>query len=622
MCAIVGVASIKPIFNKSWLSLACDSMIHRGPDDSGEWWSQDKCVGLAHRRLSIVELSASGHQPMRDLTRNTTLVFNGEIYNHNELRLQLVAKGHAFKSRSDSEVIIASWHEWGEDCVKHFNGMFSFAIYDERKQVVFLARDRAGEKPLFYSLNNNELRFSSELKGLMADKGFNKNINYTSLDCYLAMGYIPGDLCILDGVNKLPAGHTLLFDCKKGKHKLNAYWSPSYLDDSSPLMNEDDLLNELDVLIEDSVRLQLSADVPVGILLSGGVDSSLITAVAAKISKKVKTFTITFPDHKNYDESSHARLISDYFSTEHIELEANNIDSSLLPVLARQFDEPMCDSSMLPTFLVSQLVKEHCTVALGGDGGDELFGGYTHYSRLISSSKFLENMPMSLRNIVSKISETILPTGFRGRNWLQASNTNFNSGLPLIASLFDQKMRRSLLSNLHQLPKILPAEGIWIDKIPNIENLLQRATLMDFNNYLVEDILVKIDRTSMLNSLEMRSPLLDFRIIDFAFGKVPSDMKASSSERKILLKKLAQKKLPESFDFKRKQGFSIPLGEWLKKGSFRDLFYDVLTDSGSMFDIGSVNSILKGQDKGLRNTERLFSLVMFELWRREYNISV
>jgi len=622
MCAIVGISSCNKLSlsKRDWIFRASESMLHRGPDDKGEWFSSDGLSGFAHRRLSIIDLSSSGHQPMSDLSGEITLVFNGEIYNHKELRFKLKNKGYSFTSGSDSEVIIAAWKEWGVNCPSYFNGMFSFAIYDAKVKRLFLARDRAGEKPLFYKINNKDICFSSELKGLMSDKSLNLSVNHTALDCYLFMGYVPGDMCILNNVNKLPPGHTLLFDCNDGTSLVQSYWDlPDY---SLQKIGTESLLNELDYLLHDSVSLQLSADVPVGVLLSGGIDSSLITAMAARTSNKFKTYTVSFPGYKKYDESPHAKLIAEYFSTDHMELSVDHIDVELLTLMAKQFDEPMCDSSMLPTYLVSQLVKRHCKVALGGDGGDELFGGYSHYSRLLLSSRYIHMMPMFIRNSISKLSQEILPIGFRGRNWLQSINTDFLNGLPLVATLFNSSIREKIVSQKIDRGGYLPSENIWMRNVPNSSDLLQRATRMDFHNYLAEDILVKIDRASMINSLEMRSPLLDYRIIEFAYKVVPSDLKATKNQRKILLKKLAKQLFPDAFDFERKQGFSIPLNEWLRGGEFRNFFHDVLLSNDCTFDHEVVKGLLNGQDRGRNNGERLFSLVMFELWRVEYGVSV
>ncbi|PCJ59297.1 MAG: asparagine synthase (glutamine-hydrolyzing) [Planctomycetota bacterium] len=622
MCGIIGILNKTPLQDRSWLSKGRDTMTHRGPDSSGEWWSKDGRVGLGHRRLSIIDLSPSGHQPMQDAKNELCIVFNGEIYNYIEIRNKLISKGHQFKSKSDTEVILEGYLEWGIDCISKFNGMFAFALFDSRNKTLLIARDRAGEKPLFYSLENNSLCFSSELKGLMSNPNFNRYLDHEAFDCYLSMGFVPGELCLLKGVKKLPPAHALIYDLNNGQSKVWCYWELPELDESVNINQnvESDLLEELEQLLEDSVKRQLVADVPVGILLSGGVDSSLITAMATRATPNVKTFTVCFPNYGKFDESEHARLIAKHFKTEHIELQASEISVDLLPMLAKQFDEPMVDSSMIPMHLVSQLVRKHCKVALGGDGGDELFGGYGHYSRLLWLQKKLGWMPEGFRKIIAKSSSFLLPIGFKGRNWLQSLNTDFKSELPLIANYFDNKTRKRLMCD--QSNWKLVAEDIRNGSIPKNEDLLQRSTRVDFENYLVNDILVKVDRASMLNSLEIRAPFLDYRLIEFAFKKVPSHLKSTIDQRKILLKKLTSKILPANFDQSRKQGFSIPLASWLQSGPWKKYFQEILLDSNnSFFNRNEVSKLLEGQSKGRSNSERLFSLVLFELWQKEYNVS-
>lgn len=621
MCGIVGVASRVPVNHRDWLRAGCDAMAHRGPDDAGLWWATDGRVGLGHRRLAIVDLSAGGHQPMVDVAANLTIVFNGEIYNYQDLRNELLAKGHCFRSSSDTEVILEAYREWGRDCLARFNGMFAFALYDAERQLVFFARDRAGEKPLFYSVTGGEIRFASELKGLLADSGFGRCIDPAALDMYLSMGYVPGSYCMVRGVNKLPAAHAMIFDLVKGVPRIWRYWQ---LPEPPPIkeLGHDDapaLLEELEPLLEGAISRQLVADVPVGILLSGGVDSSLITALAARASSKIKTFTVGFPNFGKFDESGYASLIARHFNTEHIVLNAGQISPDLLALLARQYDEPLIDSSMIPTYLVSQLVRQHCTVALGGDGGDELFGGYAHYNRLLWTARYLGWLPAKLREVLGCVGKH-LPTGFKGRNWLQALGQSGSAELPFVASFLDAAERRQLLGGLTRQSAPPIAEDIWRGRSPDSSDLLQKITRMDFANYMPEDILVKIDRASMRNSLELRAPFLDYRVIEFAFGRVPSELKATVRYRKILLKMLAQRLLPQEFDITRKQGFSIPLGTWLANPLWGDYFNDILLDSSCMFDKKFVRQLLNGQSKGRPNHERLFGLVMFELWRREYNM--
>ena len=618
MCGIVGIASQAPIAQRAWFVAARDAMIHRGPDDAGEWWSADGRVGLAHRRLSIIDLSSAGHQPMHDKSGELSIVFNGEIYNYQELRAQLTTKGHSFLSNCDTEVILIAYREWGTECLSHLNGMFAFAIFDARQQTIFLARDRAGEKPLFYHQTSGELRFASELKALMADPTLPRRIDPKAMDYYLALGNVPAERCILRDFNKLRPAHAMLFHLNTGACKVWRYWQLPQLSDSDGPMDDVALLDELEGLFQDSVRRQLVADVPCGILLSGGVDSSLVTAMAARLSSKVKTFTVRFPGHGGHDETHHARLIANHFDTEHFELEGVPATADLMPLLARQFDEPMADSSMIPTYLVTKLVRQYCTVALGGDGGDELFAGYHKYSRLLWMQRNMSRIPLKCRHAIAYAADQILPIGLRGRNYLRGIGEDLQRRLPTITGLFDPAIRRRLMSS--QKDWKTETEEIIQGRIEFNSSLLQRATRADFYNYLPEDILVKVDRASMLNSLEVRSPLLDYRLIEFAFGRVPNHLKATQGKKKIMLKRLAHRVLPPAFDHQRKQGFAIPLKEWLRGGPFRALVYGVLRDSQCGFDRQAVEGLLDGQDKGRSNSERLFALVLFELWRREYRV--
>jgi asparagine synthase (glutamine-hydrolysing) len=600
-------------------------MRHRGPDDAGEWWSADGRAGLGHRRLSVIDLSPAGHQPMIGDEGGTIIVFNGEIYNFRELRDELIKRGHRFCSRTDTEVILAAYREWGVNCLSHLDGMFAFALYNSRKQQLFLARDRVGEKPLFYSHDASCLRFASELKGLMADTALPRKIDPAALDCYLAMGFAPGDMCILKGVKKLPPAHALLFDLETGASRVWRYWElPKLETPAGPSSRDDELLAELQFLLENAVRRQLVSDVPVGILLSGGVDSSLITAMAASVAPRIRTFTIRFSGHQKFDETKHARLVSEHFGTEHVELQAAESTVAHLPCLARQIDEPIVDSSVVPTFLVSQLVRGYCTVALGGDGGDELFGGYPHYDRLLRLQQELGWVPSAFRLPAAKAAELFLPLGFKASNvrtWLMAAGADLKSKLPLVTYFFDPGPRRKLMAG--RVAWALIAEEIRDRRLPITADLLQRATRTDFENYLSEDILVKVDRTSMLNSLEIRAPFLDRQLVEFAFGKVPSHQKATPTGRKILLKKLAARLLPKEFDQHRKQGFSIPLTSWLISGPWQEYFHDVLLGSSDMFfDKNSVRKLLSSTLHMRENSERLFALVMFELWRREYKATL
>ncbi len=620
MCGLVGVASAERLAERGWLAAASAKLEHRGPDGHGEWWSADGRVGLAHRRLAIIDLSAQGHQPMRLEARDLTIAFNGEIYNFMALRQELQSRGHTFTSGSDTEVVLAGYAEWGTDVLARLDGMFALAIHDGRDGSLFLARDRAGEKPIFYFHQGDRLVFGSELKALMECPGVPRRVDAEALDCYLSFGFVPGDRCILQGFRKLPPAHAMVFRGDGLAPRVWRYWHLPVPPPIQARIHEVGLLDELEGLLEGAVRRQLVADVPVGVLLSGGVDSSLVTAMAVRQAAKVRTFSVGFPGSAAHDESPHARAVAAHFDTEHFELQAEAVTAGLLTMLAKQFDEPVVDSSMIPTYLVTRLVRQHCTVALGGDGGDELFGGYRHYSRLLAMRDRAAFIPRLARRGIAALATSLLPVGTPGRNYAMQLGVDFNSDLPLLAGYFDPASRRRLLRGRGGRAAV--AEGIFHSRVPEDPDLLQRATRADFGDYLPEDILVKVDRSSMLNSLELRAPLLAREVIEFAFGRVPSRLKVGAEGRKIMLQRLARRVLPPSFDATRKQGFGIPIQDWLRCGELRELFWDTLRAPDCIFDRRAVSKLFTAQDRGLVNGERLFALVMFELWRKAYSVGL
>ncbi|MCG2660374.1 MAG: asparagine synthase (glutamine-hydrolyzing) [Kiritimatiellae bacterium] len=622
MCGIVGICSNKPVADRALLARMRDTMLHRGPDDAGEWWSLDGRVGLAHRRLSIIDLSPAGHQPMTDPSGQYVIVLNGEIYNFQELRHELEIKGHSFRSKSDTEVLLTAYREWGTECLSHLNGAFAFGIYDSSRRCLFLARDRVGEKPLFYCMANGELTFASELKALMANPDFPRRLNLKALEYYLAFGYVPGSHCILENVKKLPPAHALTFNIDSGETCLWRYWQlPEPPQDQE--CSEEALEKQLEQLLEDAVRKQLVADVPVGVLLSGGVDSSLITAMAARVSSRpVKTFTIAFPGHGAYDDAPYARLVARHFGTEHVELAPDQTSSELLPLLAKQYDEPIADSSMVPTFLVTQLVCQQVKVALSGDGGDELFGGYLHYSWIQSQERIRRLIPRPIRGMAKYTAANALPVGLYGRNYIIYLMSDLQDGLVHSSVYFDASSRGRLLTPLGPKRASISAEALRRSLILTQYSPLQQSTRLDFNTTLPDTYCVKMDRASMLNSLEVRAPLLDCRIIEFAFGQVPDYLRATTRERKILSRRLAERLLPRQLDLKRKQGFSLPLQAWFK-GEWGRYMENVLTEADpNMFDPHAIKDLLAGQRRGRSNTSRLFALTIFELWRREYRVNV
>lgn len=622
MCGIVGYASAdRPLSGADLLRMR-DTLRHRGPDDEGIWRSREGRVGLGHRRLAIIDLSPAGRQPMSDASGRLQIVFNGEIYNYRELRQELERSGRRFRTASDTEVILESYLEWGDACLTHLNGMFAFALYDASERRLLVARDRAGEKPLFYRVYDNTLAFASELKALLVDPSCPRTLDVEALDFYLAFGYVPGQRCLLRGIRKLPQGHALAFDLSSGTARTWRYWELPRAD-GHVVETEDELVAEFERLLLDSVRLRLLADVPVGVMLSGGIDSSLVAAMAARASSaRVKTFTISFPGYGSFDEAPYARQVATHFDTDHVELAAEPATVDLLPELARQYDEPIADSSMVPTYLVSRLIRREATVALGGDGGDELFGGYWQHTWVQQHARMGTWIPGPARRLARAAVTRLVPIGTLGRNYVLGLTAGHPMNIAQFNVLFDADARRRLLAPLgDRRPPLGQPEMYKAALCTDRETPLQQSTALDFRTYLVDDILVKVDRASMLCSLEVRAPFLDPRIIDLAFRRVPDRLRATARERKILPRRLAERLLPKTLDLTRKQGFSLPLRSWFK-GDWGRFIEDVLMSADAdWFDRRVVRQLVMGQKGGFSNTTRLFALTMVELWRREYGIT-
>jgi asparagine synthase (glutamine-hydrolysing) len=625
MCGIAGMSSTAAAVSRTLLVTMRDTMAHRGPDGAGVWISDDGAVGLAHRRLAIVDLSPRGHQPMSSSQGRCHIVFNGEIYNHCELRRRLETLGCRFAGSSDTEVLLESYRVWGPDCLQYLNGMFAFCLYDQPRQTLFLARDRAGEKPLFYCAHRRLFAFASELKALMANPTFPRELDLEAAGFYLAYGFIPGSRCILRHFQKLAPAHAMTYGVKDGRISIWRYWTLPERNGRQETSPDETCTDELESLLQDSVRRQLRADVPVGILLSGGIDSSLVTALASRVAAApLKTFTVAFPGHASYDEGPHARLVARHFGTAHTEIVAEPATVELLPRLAAQYDEPIADSSMVPTYLVSRAIREHATVALGGDGGDELFGGYPQHRWIQRLDAVARYVPAGVGGWIGRCARKLLPVGATGRNYLAAVSASTPCRISCAGRLFDLETRAALLRPLAGAgalllasPEEYKAAAAACGRTP-----LQQATIADFIIYLPEDILVKVDRASMLASLEVRAPWLDYRLIEFAFGRTPDGLRATARKGKILPRLLARRLLPRELDLSRKQGFSLPLSSWFR-GQWGRFCNDVLWDPDqTVFDKQVIRTLVENQRRGYSNTSRLFALVMFELWRRRYRICI
>ncbi|MFM6130766.1 MAG: asparagine synthase (glutamine-hydrolyzing), partial [Sphaerospermopsis kisseleviana] len=418
MCGFSGQISFKTPIDRNDIIKSIDAIEYRGPDAVGYWFDSNGKAGIAHRRLSIIDLSSSANQPMLDRLDSLVIAFNGEIYNFRKLRIQLIQLGYHFKTNSDTEVILKAYQEWGVDCLQKLEGMFSFLIMDMNTSTAFMARDIAGEKPFYYHLNDTSFIFSSELKGVLAYKDVTRLLDFISFHQLLNNGYTASNRSLVSGVAKLPPAHAAILQLDTGELKLWKYWELPEVS-KSELIPDDDLYDELYNLMNDAVNKQLITDVPLGILLSGGLDSSIITALAAQNSSTIKTFTITVPSHSKFNEADEARLIANHFGTEHTEIAADIITFKDVLSILQKFDEPIFDSSIIPTFLVSSLISKHCKVAIGGDGGDELFGGYTNYQNIIRAQRRSSTIPKFLLKGIGNLASNYLPLGKPGRNYLE-----------------------------------------------------------------------------------------------------------------------------------------------------------------------------------------------------------
>ena len=608
MCGILGWIGTR--FSRESFESRLGLLRHRGPDGHGIWEVRDRDVLLGHCRLAIIDLSPTGAQPMEDATGRWVIVFNGEIYNFQDLRTELEGHGRSFRGPSDTEVLLEAYKYWGEGCLAHLNGMFAFAIYDrgtsETPSSLFLARDRAGKKPLYYVHRGTSLRFASELKALGHDGG----LDLRALNHYLALGCYPGDLCFQEGVRKLRPGHAATFLPRTGEWREWGWWKLP--DQPAPLAADPEALtDELAILLTDSVRLRLISDVPVGVFLSGGLDSSLVTAAAAQVSSKpVKTFTIRVPS-MGFDESPYARIVASHFGTEHYELVADKASLAVLDDLAKLVDEPLADSSLIPSFLVSRLTRAHVTVALGGDGGDELFGGYTHVLRAARGLRYLGWVPPALWRIVADAAAR-LPIGIKGRNravsWREGPLLERVWGTPW----FDLASRAKLLTaearaNLGE--DLVAPERRQRSFLGDSRDPVQALCRLDFTTTMSDDFMVKVDRASMMSSLEVRAPFLDARLVEFAFTKVPSRWKCDGRETRRIERHLARRWLPPTLDLDRKQGFSVPLGDWFRQAGSEAL-RERLVGLPEVIDRDVVENQIRGHMAGRQNGSRLFALVM------------
>lgn len=569
MCGIAGIFHPdvpKPV-DPARVRAMSDVLAHRGPDGSGVWTAPG--VGFGHRRLSIIDL-AGGAQPMRTADDKVVVAYNGEIYNFREVRVELEAKGHVFRTGSDTEVILAGWREWGTDCLRRFNGMFAFALYDADADALFLARDRLGVKPLHYGeLPDGALVFASELKGLLAHPLMRRRVSPQAVEDYLAFGYVPDDACMVAGVGKLPAGHYLLVKRGARVPLPVAWWDVDFSDPSKASAAA--LGEELNEVMRTAVRSRMVADVPLGAFLSGGVDSSAVVAFMAEASRAaVETCSIGF-DEPDHDETHYARLVAERFATSHRSRVVAAADFAAIDILADAFDEPFADASALATYRVSELAREKVKVALSGDGADEAFAGYRRYRLFNAEERLRRLLPGGVGRAIGRAGDFYpkldrAPQFLRARTTLQALGKSSGEAYAEAVGVTPPRIRADIYSpGFQKALRGHRAEDRYVRAMAEAPaaDALSRAQYADLKIWLPGDILTKVDRTSMAVGLEAREPLLDHRLVEFA-ARIPAKMRLRGGTGKWLMKKSLERYLPDEILHRRKMGFVTPVSAWFR----------------------------------------------------------
>ena len=629
MCGITGWANLDsralpPEGARDLLHAMCERMVHRGPDSEGLFVTNNVALGM--RRLAIIDL-VTGEQPVFNEDRSVAVVLNGEIYNYRELLYALEKRGHSFRSASDTEVLPHLYEEYGDAMVRELNGMFAFALWDSKRRRLLIARDRFGEKPLYWGVFDNTLLFASEPKVLLAHPAVKPSLNLNALRQYLSFDYIPAPLSIYDGINKLPAAHKLTLE--DGRVNVERYWQLSYKT-AQPVPTENEAAEHLRELLADAVRMRLVSDVPLGVLLSGGVDSSTIAALAVKASTEaVKTFSISFAE-ASFDESTYARRVAKFLNTDHHEERLSaNLAANLVSEIGAWMDEPFSDPSLVPTYLLSRFTRKHVTVALGGDGGDELFAGYPMYvghrwaeiykhvpaafSRGVVEP-FIRLLPVKTKNLSFDYKALRFVTGVK-YDTVARHHIWFGSFTP------DEQQQVLTPEALAASDGEIYADARRIADECDHLDVVTRMQSVDTRLYLAEDILTKVDRASMAVSLEVRAPFLDPRVAEFA-ASLPCNYKLRRLKTKYILKKAVHEMMPPFVTRRSKKGFGVPVAEWLKD-KLRPLARDLLSPErvrrAGVFNPEYVARLQSEHERGVANHRKLlWTLLMFELWHESF----
>ena len=641
MCGIVGFKSIKDLESlQESLSEATSSLAHRGPDDSGLFIDEDSGIGLGHRRLSVIDLSRAGRQPMKSDDGRVSIVYSGEVYNFKDIRKTLRRHGHKFNTRTDTEVILKAYLEWGIDCLERFVGMFALAIWDSRKNLLFLARDRLGIKPLYYYYSSGIFLFASELKALMAFRSLKRDVDHASIPLFLHYQYIPAPRTIFKNTYKLLPGHYMVFDGQD--LSFHIYWKPPDEPERNwdSTVSKEERLSELDDLLTQAVSNRLISDVPLGALLSGGIDSSLVVALMQKVSTSpVRTFNIGFREQE-YNEAPWAIKVARHLGTNHTEFYVTPKEAlEVIPRLPEIYDEPFADSSAIPTFLVCSLARSQVTVALSGDGGDEQFAGYVRYWTTQAMASAFHRLPLFARRALAAILESV-PS-----RWVESCYLPCSQFLPQrfkVANFLDKweklvkLMRQTKIPELYRMTICLWSEDeiyrLMKEKLHKSRYeevftetkgwpLLARLMRVDQSTYLPDAMLTKADRASMGASLEVRVPLLDHRVVEYT-STIPDSLKYRNGTGKYLLKKLLGRYVPSELFERPKMGFGVPIDRWFRN-ELKELLLDYLSPERlrreGLFDHNLVEKKTNEHLSGHVNHQyRLWSLLMWEMWRERW----